>query len=40
MLGKAWDSNIFHLQGLFVEKIVLVASIHSVEVMTMMIIGG
>ncbi len=40
VLGKCWYSNIFHLQGLFVEQIVLVARIRTVKVMGMMIVGG
>ncbi len=33
-------SQYFHLESLFVEQIVLFASINIVEVMNMMIIGG
>jgi hypothetical protein len=40
VLVKCRYSNIFHLQGLFVEQIVLVASFWTVKVMDMMIIGG
>ncbi len=40
VLGKYRDSNSFHLQGLFVEQIVLVASFRTVKVMDMMIICG
>ncbi len=38
-LCKRKDSYIFYLKGLFVKQIVLFASIRSVKVMDMMIIG-
>ncbi len=38
VLDKGKDCNIFHLEGLFVEQIVLVASIRSFKVLDMMII--